>query len=70
MSLLTEPAPRAARPPVQRTVEVVGRRPVDAYVELTLAAPDIADLVREKNRLESAPQSASVRRLLQECYER
>jgi dihydroorotate dehydrogenase electron transfer subunit len=43
VSLLTEPAPRAARPPVQRTVEVVGRRPVDAYVELTLAAPDIAE---------------------------
>ncbi|MBW8764714.1 MAG: dihydroorotate dehydrogenase electron transfer subunit [Geodermatophilales bacterium] len=43
MSLLTEPAPWAARPPVQRTVEVVGRRPVDAYVELTLAAPDIAE---------------------------
>jgi dihydroorotate dehydrogenase electron transfer subunit len=41
--LLTTPAPTAARPPVQRVVEVVGRRPVDAYVELTLAAPEIAE---------------------------
>jgi dihydroorotate dehydrogenase electron transfer subunit len=41
--LLTEPAPRAARPPVQRVVEVVGRRSVDAYVELSLAAPEIAE---------------------------
>jgi dihydroorotate dehydrogenase electron transfer subunit len=41
--LLTAPAPRAERPPVQRVVEVVGRRPVDAYVELTLAAPEIAE---------------------------
>src|SRR3954452_14275547 len=40
---MTQAAPRAARPPVLRTVEVVGRRPVDAYVELTLAAPDIAE---------------------------
>jgi dihydroorotate dehydrogenase electron transfer subunit len=28
---------------VQRVVEVVGRRPVNAYVELTLAAPEIAE---------------------------
>jgi dihydroorotate dehydrogenase electron transfer subunit len=41
--LLTEPAPRAAQPPVQRVVEVVGRRSVDAYVELSLAAPEIAE---------------------------
>jgi dihydroorotate dehydrogenase electron transfer subunit len=41
--LLTQPAPRAAHPPVQRLVEVVGRRPVNAYVELTLAAPEIAE---------------------------
>jgi dihydroorotate dehydrogenase electron transfer subunit len=41
--LLTAPAPRAAHAPVQRVVEVVGRRPVDAYVELTLAAPEIAE---------------------------
>ena len=40
---LTTPAPRAARPPVQRVVEVVGRRAVDAYVELTIAAPEIAE---------------------------
>jgi dihydroorotate dehydrogenase electron transfer subunit len=40
---LTTPAPRAANPPVQRTVEVVGRRVVEAYVELTLAAPEIAE---------------------------
>ena len=39
----TAPVPRAARPPVQRVVEVVGARPVDAYVELTLAAPEIAE---------------------------
>ena len=43
VGLLTAPAPRAARAPVQRTVEVIGRRPVDAYVELTLAAPEIAE---------------------------
>src|SRR5919199_404921 len=40
--LLTEPAPAAEQPPVQRVVEVVGRRPVGAYVELTFAAPEIA----------------------------
>ena len=39
---LTAPAPRAAQAPVQRVAEVVGRRPVNAYVELTLAAPEIA----------------------------
>jgi dihydroorotate dehydrogenase electron transfer subunit len=43
VSPLTTPAPRAERPPVQRVVEVVGCRPVDAYVELTLAAPEIAE---------------------------
>jgi NAD(P)H-flavin reductase len=41
--LLTEPAPPAAQPPVQRVVEVVTRRPVGAYVELTFAAPEIAE---------------------------
>ena len=41
--LLTAPAPRAARPPVQTVAEVVGRREVEAYVELTLAAPGIAE---------------------------
>jgi dihydroorotate dehydrogenase electron transfer subunit len=40
---LTEPAPPAARPPVQVEAEVVGRRAVDAYVELALAAPDVAE---------------------------
>jgi dihydroorotate dehydrogenase electron transfer subunit len=43
VSALTTPVPRAAQPPVQRVVEVVGARPVDAYVELTLAAPEIAE---------------------------
>ena len=37
------PVPKAAQPPVQRVVEVVGVRPVDAYVELTLAASEIAE---------------------------
>jgi dihydroorotate dehydrogenase electron transfer subunit len=41
--LLTRPAPRAAQPPVQRVVAVSGRRQVGAYVELTLAAPEIAE---------------------------
>jgi dihydroorotate dehydrogenase electron transfer subunit len=41
--LITTPVPRAENPPVQRVVEVVGARPVDAYVELTLAAPEIAE---------------------------
>ncbi|UOY02762.1 dihydroorotate dehydrogenase electron transfer subunit [Blastococcus sp. PRF04-17] len=40
---MTEPAPRAARPPVQRVVAVSGARPMGAYVELTLAAPEIAE---------------------------
>ena len=40
---LTTSAPVADSPPVQRTVEVVGARPVDAYVELRLAAPEIAE---------------------------
>ena len=40
---LTTPAPVADAPPVQCTVEVVGARPVDAYVELRLAAPEIAE---------------------------
>ena len=39
---ITTPAPRAEHPPVQRVVEVVGRRPVNAYVELQLAAAEIA----------------------------
>ena len=43
MSPLTSPAPRAVHPPVQRVVEVIGARPVNAYVELTLAAPEIAE---------------------------
>ncbi|SOE03271.1 iron-sulfur cluster-binding protein [Blastococcus haudaquaticus] len=43
MTSLTSPAARAAHPPVQRVVEVSGRRPVGAYVELTLAAPEIAE---------------------------
>jgi dihydroorotate dehydrogenase electron transfer subunit len=40
---LTTPAPPAAQPPVQREVAVSGRRPVGAYVELTLDAPEIAE---------------------------
>jgi dihydroorotate dehydrogenase electron transfer subunit len=40
---ITTPVPRAAEAPVQRVVEVVGRRPVNAYTELTLAAPQIAE---------------------------
>jgi NAD(P)H-flavin reductase len=43
VSSLTTSAPRAAHPPVQRVVEVSGRRPVGAYVELALAAPEIAE---------------------------
>jgi dihydroorotate dehydrogenase electron transfer subunit len=39
---ITAPAAPAEHPPVQRLVEVVGRRPVDAYTELRLAAPEIA----------------------------
>ena len=41
--LLSRPAPRAPEAPVQRVVEVVGRRPVGAYVELTFAAPELAE---------------------------
>ena len=41
--LVTAAVPRAERPPVQRVVEVVGRRPVNAYTALRLAAPEIAD---------------------------
>lgn len=40
--MITTMAPRADHPPVQRVVEVVGRRPVNAYTELRLAAPEIA----------------------------
>jgi dihydroorotate dehydrogenase electron transfer subunit len=40
--LLTSPAAPAAARPVQRVVEVVARRPVAAYVELVLDAPEIA----------------------------
>ena len=40
--LLTTPAPRPAHPPVQRVAEVLGSRPVNAYTELRLAAPEIA----------------------------
>jgi len=43
---LTGAVPKAENPPVQRVVEVVGARPVDAYVELTLAAPEIAERAR------------------------
>jgi dihydroorotate dehydrogenase electron transfer subunit len=39
----TAPVPRAAHRPVQRVVEVVGRRRVNAYVELSFAAPEIAE---------------------------
>jgi dihydroorotate dehydrogenase electron transfer subunit len=41
--LLTTPAPPAAQPPVQREVRIAARRPVGAYVELTLDAPEIAE---------------------------
>jgi dihydroorotate dehydrogenase electron transfer subunit len=41
--LLTDPAPPAQRPPVQREVRVASRRPVGAYVELALDAPEIAE---------------------------
>jgi NAD(P)H-flavin reductase len=40
---ITVPAPRAAHPPVQRVVAVRGRRSINAYVELSLAAPEIAE---------------------------
>jgi dihydroorotate dehydrogenase electron transfer subunit len=41
--LLTTPAPVADRPPVQREVRIASRRPVGAYVELGLDAPEIAE---------------------------
>ncbi len=40
--LLTGPVPPAPAAPVQRVVEVAARRPVGAYVELVLDAPDVA----------------------------
>jgi dihydroorotate dehydrogenase electron transfer subunit len=40
---LTPPAPPAGNRPLQREAEVVARRPVAAYVELTLGAPEIAE---------------------------
>jgi len=40
---LGQPAPPAAHPPVQGVAVVVGSRPVSAYTELTIEAPDIAD---------------------------
>ena len=41
--LLTTPAPVADQPPVQREVRIAACRPVGAYVELTLDAPEIAE---------------------------
>jgi dihydroorotate dehydrogenase electron transfer subunit len=41
--VITAPAPRATHPPVQRVVEVVRRRQLGAYAELTLGAPEIAE---------------------------
>jgi NAD(P)H-flavin reductase len=41
-TFLTAPAAPAAHPPVQVVAELVDRRPVGAYVELTLAAPEVA----------------------------
>jgi dihydroorotate dehydrogenase electron transfer subunit len=40
---LTTPAAPAAHPPVQREVRVAAVRPVGAYVELTLDAPEVAE---------------------------
>ena len=40
---LTTAVPRAEQAPVQRVVEVLARRPVNAYMELSFAAPEIAD---------------------------
>lgn len=40
---LGSPAPPPEHPPVQGLAVVVGTRPVSAYTELTLEAPDIAD---------------------------
>ena len=44
--LLTGPVPPAPAAPVQRVVEVAARRPVGAYVELVLAAPEVAERAR------------------------
>jgi dihydroorotate dehydrogenase electron transfer subunit len=44
--LLGQPAPPAEHPPVQGMAVVVGSRPVSAYTELTLEAPDIAEAAR------------------------
>lgn len=41
--LLGQPAPPARNSPVQGLAVVVGSRPVSAYTELTLQAPDIAE---------------------------
>jgi len=41
--LLTAPVPPARSAPVQRIARVVTARPVGAYVELALDAPDVAD---------------------------
>jgi dihydroorotate dehydrogenase electron transfer subunit len=43
---LGEPAPPAEHPPVQGLAVVVGSRPVSAYTELTLEAPDIAEVAQ------------------------
>jgi NAD(P)H-flavin reductase len=40
--MITSMAPRGEHPPVQRVVEVLASRPVNAYTELRLAAPEIA----------------------------
>ncbi|WP_409330668.1 dihydroorotate dehydrogenase electron transfer subunit [Trujillonella humicola] len=45
-SYLTQPAPPADSRPVQREAEVLAARPVGAYVELTLGAPEIAGLAQ------------------------
>ncbi len=44
--LLGRPAPPADHPPVQRRAVVVGSRAVSSYIELTLAAPEIAGTAR------------------------
>ncbi len=43
---LGRPAPPAEHPPVQGLAVVVGSRPVSAYTELTLQAPDIAEVAQ------------------------
>ncbi|WP_369137835.1 iron-sulfur cluster-binding protein [Modestobacter versicolor] len=40
--VLTAPVPPARSAPVQRTAQVASRRPLGAYVELGLVAPDVA----------------------------